>query len=283
MRRVALVTDSTAGLSAEAAAALGVTVVPASFAFDDERFLDGPGSDVYARMTASGKAPRTFGVAEAAFRAAFEAGLKDAESVLGILAPFDVNPSFTTACAAMLAIQFDEPEAAIKVSNAGVGGAGLGALMLSLAELANGGASTADLLAAVDELEPRCDSLYVPAEIDWLERAGRLALVEERVGTLDDRRPVVRVGTRLTGVGAEDSFESALEAAVAKVGARAGGSGLNGSVVHAGDADCAGRAAEALKRRWNVNRIEIAGMSPTHGSLLGPGTVGIGVCPVGGG
>src|SRR6187455_2738717 len=68
MRHVALVTDSTAGLSAETATLLGVAVVPASFAFAEQRFLDGDSSDVFARMESTGIAPRTFGVAESAFR-----------------------------------------------------------------------------------------------------------------------------------------------------------------------------------------------------------------------
>ena len=70
MPRVALVTDSTAGLPPAVAAELGIAVVPASFAFADERILDGAVSwdSVYERMAREGVAPRTFGVAEAGFR-----------------------------------------------------------------------------------------------------------------------------------------------------------------------------------------------------------------------
>jgi DegV family protein with EDD domain len=280
MRRVALVTDSTAGLSAAMAAELGVTAVPASFAFAEERFLDGSETDVYGRMRTTLSAPRTFGVAEAAFRTAFEAGLKRHDSVLAVLAPFDVNPSFTTACAAMLGIQFDHPGAAIKVSNAGVGGAGLGALILSLAQLANTGAEAATLLAAIDELEPQCDSLYVPAGIDWLDRSGRLSAIEERLGVMEDRTPVLRLGTRIIGVAALDNADAALEAAIERVGARAGRSKLNVSIVHAGDPESAARVTDRVSHKWPVVRADIAEMSPTHGSQLGPGAIGIGVCPV---
>ncbi len=278
---VALVTDSTAGLSTVLAESLGISVVPASFAFSEERFLegDGPASSVYERMASTGIAPRSFGAAEAGFRKSFEEGLRSCGSVLCLVTPFDVNPSFTTANAAMLAIQFDEPEARIKVANAGVGSAGLGALLISLAEYRNSGASIQDLLNELDELEPLCDSLFVPEHSDWLERSGRRAAIEERLGALDDGTVVVRLGTRVTGVTTAGQFEAGVASAVELAGKRAGDVPLNAVVLHANAPEAADRAAAAMRERWDVKRLEIGELPATHGAQLGPGTVGIGVCP----
>jgi DegV family protein with EDD domain len=281
MQQVALVTDSTAGLPPQLAEELGIITVPSSFAFAEERMLDGslPWDSVYERMAASGVAPRSFGVAEAAFRTAFEAGLERFGAVFCLVTPFDVNPSFTTACAAMLAIQFDQPEARIKVANAGVGSAGLGALMISLAEMAVAGASTDDLVTALDELEPQCDSLFVPESVDWLERAGRLPAIEERLGAVEDGVPILRIGTRITGVALSPGTREAERQAVETVGKRAGGAALNVLVLHAHADGRAKDLADAVQHRWPVARIEIAELPATHGSNLGPGAVGIGVCP----
>jgi DegV family protein with EDD domain len=283
MKRVALVTDSTAALPSAVAAELGIGVARASFAFADERMVDGavPWAEVYSRMGEESAAPRTFGVAEAAFRETFEAGLREAQSVFCLLAPFDVNPSFTTACAAMLAIQFDDPEARIKVANAGVGSAGLGALMLSLAAMATAGANADRLVAAVDVLEPLADCLAVAPQPEWLERAGKLHLVEERLGALDGATPIVRLGTRLTAVAAKDSPDEALAETVALVGKRAAGKRLNAVVLHAGAPEVAERAEAALRARYDLERIEVSELPVTHGAQLGPGAVAIGVCPVG--
>jgi|GEM_PF-1606382 len=281
MQRVALVTDSTAGLPPAIAAELGVRVVPASFAFADERVVDGslPWGEVYRRMEREGTAPRTFGVAESGFREAFSAGLAELGAVFCVLAPFDVNPSFTTACAAMLAIQFDQPEARIKVANAGVGSAGLGALVMSLAGLAQRGATTAELVAAVDELEPRSDSLFAVAEPRWLERAGKLQMVEERLGELDGGNPVVRLGTRVTGVVLAEDFDEAVEVAVLRAGLRAGDAALNVEVLHANAPGRAQAVASMARERYRVARLEVGELPATHGAQLGPGAVGIGVCP----
>ena len=282
MPRVALVTDSTAGLPPAVAAELGIAVVPASFAFADERILDGAVSwdSVYERMAREGVAPRTFGVAEAGFREAFERGLKGAEAVFCLLAPFDVNPSFTTACAAMLAIQFDAPDAKIKVSNAGVGSAGLGALMVSLASLVAAGAGVEQFVEAVDELEPRSDSLFAVQDAEWLAKSGRLPLVEERLGALDGGVPIVRLGTRITGVVVAEDFEEAVDVMVLRAGKRAGDARLNVQVLHANAVDEADAVAQKMRDRYPVARLEIGELPATHGAQLGPGTVGVGVCPV---
>jgi DegV family protein with EDD domain len=281
MDRVVLVTDSTAGLAPDAARDLGIAVVPASFAFSDARRLDSEGSGVYERMTREGVAPRTFGVTEAAFRDAFTGGLQSAESVLCLVAPFDVNPSFTTACAAMLAIQFEEPDARIKVANAGVGSAGLGALLTALAGAARRGGGMDELLALVEELEPRCESLHVPDGTKWLERAGRLQLIEERVGAIDDGTVIVRIGTRITGVKLAEDQDTALLQALDLASARTGAGPVNVCLAHAGAPTRAERFAKAARQSLEIENLSITGMSPTHGAILGPGTVGIGVCPAG--
>src|SRR4249920_1042280 len=111
MRQVALVIDSTAGLSAELAQELNITVVSASHAFADERALDceTDWDAFYQRMARHEEAPRTFGVPEASWRQAFELALEAAGSVVALVTPFDVSPSFTTAVAAMLALQDERP------------------------------------------------------------------------------------------------------------------------------------------------------------------------------
>ncbi len=281
-KSVALVTDSVSNLPPELAAELGVTVVAASYAFDDERHLDGGAAsdEIYGRMERERAAPRSFGPTEAAWSDAFTAGLQCADAVLCLVTPFDVASSFTTASAAMLAIQFDHPEARIKIMNPGVGNAGLASLLVTLAKGVTVGWDTEQMLTVIEELEPHCDSLFVPAELGWLERSGRLALVEERIGDLEDGLPVLRVGTRVTGVSKAGSFTRALDEAVKAVGKRAGaGTALNATILHADSPQQAAIVADKIKRAREVRHLVVAPLTATIGSQLGPGTIGIGVAP----
>jgi len=282
MQPLALITDSTAGLSPHEAQQRGIRVAAASYALANERRIDGsePWDAFYARMSESTEVPRTFGVTERAFIEAFEAGLEAAEGILCLVTPYDVNPSFTTAAAAGLSVQYDRPDAQIKVLNPGVGAAGLGALLLSLASGLSGGCSSDTLLAALEALEPQCDSLFVPADVRWIEQAGRLEMIEDRIGRIEDGGAVVRVGTRITGVERTTDRDEALGRAVELVGRRPGNVAMNVVLVHAAAEGDANRMAAAMRARWNVAELVIGELTATHGSQLGPGAIGIGVCPL---
>jgi DegV family protein with EDD domain len=279
MPALALITDSTADVPAELAAEAGITLVPARAAFEEHAFNDGDitPADVYRRMRAEERAPRPFGVPETAWRAAFDAALKEARAILCLVMPFDVSPSFTTASAAMLSM--DDPP--IKILNPGVASAGLCSFVLSLSTGASTGWDLPRALVAVDEIEPLCDTVFIPGDPVWLERAGRMQLIEDRIGEVADGIPVVRVGTRITGVAVGDTHSAALRMAVDTAGQRAGdGTPLIVTIDHADDVELAERVAAMMQSRWKVERLIITELSTTIGAQVGPGAVGIGVAPV---
>lgn len=280
MQRTAIVTDTTCDLPAELLAELGVIAVPARYAFPLEALSDGelPPRMFYERMANEPEPPRPFGAPEAAFRAGFDAALRKAERVLCLVAPFDVAPTFTTASAAALSL--DDP-LRVKVVNPGVASAGLGALVMALAGATQEGWELERLLEAVEELEPQCDTLFVPLETRWLARAGRLALIEEKVGNVGDAFPIVRVSGRITGLALEPAHEKAIDRAVAAVGKRIEpGTRMEAVVTHANAPGLAEEAAARMEKHWPVARLVIGELSATVGSQVGPGAAGIGVAPL---
>ena len=106
--------------------------------------------------------------------------------------------------------------------------------------------------------------------------------VEQDVVLTRDGVPVVRVGTRITGVALAASQEEGLREAVRRAGARAPeGKPVIVTVDHAAAPGLAEVAAGLAATTWDVERTVITELSPTIGSQLGPGSVGIGVCPAG--
>lgn len=284
MATVRLVTDSTTCLGAEAAGELGIAVAAGSFATGDERTTDSEAAwrRVYEEMRAGGQLPRWFAPAETVYVDLFRPAAAAGEAVLCLVTPFDVSPSYTTASAAMLTVQDDHPAARIKIANPGIGHAGLGALLLALASGGHGdGLET--LLDRLEGLEPRCDALVVPEDATWLERSGRLALVEEKLGPLDGDVPVLRIGTRVSGVTRAETHEGALELAVAQVARRASGAPLYAVVAHAAAPGLAEEAADRVRTAYRVERLVVTELSVAIGSVVGPGAVAIGVAPAEGG
>ncbi len=275
----ALITDSTADLPPALADSLGVRVVPVRFAFDEESFLDGElsSAEFFGRLGSAPHPPRTFGVSEAAFRAAFEETLAQAETILCLVTPFDVSPTFTTASAAMLSMDHVD----IKILNPGVASAGLCSLLAALAPLAGAGRRRDEVIAALDTIEPQCDTIFVPAQSRWLEQAGRLPLIQDRLGEIGDGTPVVRVGTRITGVALEPSHEAAIARAIQVAGTRADpGQRLIATITHANASELASDVGARLRQRWPIDQFITTELSSTLGAQLGPGAIGIGVAPV---
>jgi len=281
--RVQLVTDSATCLGDEAAAELGIAVARGSFAFEDERAVDDERAwrQAYVRVRGGAPLPRTFGPPETAYLDVFRPAASAGNAVLCLVTPFDVSPSFTTASAAMLTVQDDLPSARIKISNPGVGHAGLGALLVTLAGQAGAGADLDALLGLAEALEPLADALVVPESTRWLAESGRLALVEERLGDLDEDIPVLRVGTRVTGIARGGCHEEALAEAVRRVGQRSGGVPLHAVVAHAAAPGIAEEAADRLRREHRVVRLIVTELSMAIGAVVGPGAVAIGVAPAG--
>jgi DegV family protein with EDD domain len=274
MTPTTLVTDSTADLPEGS----GIFVVPAHVAFADGNYSDAEmtPAEFYRRLRASDETPYLSCPNEDEYRAAFEKALADSGSVLCLVTPFDMIPSFTAANAAALTLR----PATIKIVNPGVPSAGLGALLLSLQEGVKAGWELPRLIDAVDELAPASDAMFVPAGLEWLDRNGRLQLIEERLGELDDDPIVVRAGTRLTGVAVAASRDEIHDRLLTEVGRRAGaGRPMVVCVDHAQNPADAALVAHLARERWNVVRLETAELSPTFGAQLGPGAVGIGVAP----
>ncbi len=284
MASVRLVTDTTTCLGAETAQELGIGVARGSFAVGDERVADDSVAwrRAYERMRSDGWQPRWFAPPEAAFVELFRPAAMGGEETLCLVTPFDVSASFTTASAAMLTVQDEQPGARIKIANPGIGHAGLGALLIALAAGGTDG-PLGPLLEKLEALEPRCDALVVPEDGRWLEQSGRLAMVEEKLGPLDGDVPVLRIGTRVTGIARAATHEAALDLAVAQVGRRAGGALLYAVVAHAGAPGLAEEAADRLRAIYGVERLVVTELAIAIGAVVGPGAVAIGVAPAEGG
>ncbi|WP_322796404.1 DegV family protein [Tepidiforma sp.] len=281
MNRTVLLTDTATCLGREAALELGVGLVAGSFSIRDERQGDDERAwrAAYERLRSGCELPRTFAPPERAFVEAMTGPARAGQPVLCLVTPFDVSPSFTTASAAVLSVQDELPESRIKVVNPGIGHAGLGALLASLAGMAAAGASLDALLDAVEELGPACEAVVIPADTRWLEASGRLALVEERLGTLDEDIPLLRIGTRVTGLGRASSHEVALEAALGRLAGCAADGPVNAVVGHAAAPGLAEEAADRLRRKCAVDHLVVAELPMTIGAIVGPGALAIGAAP----
>lgn len=193
-RRVAIVTDSTADLPPEIAAARGITVVPLFVSFGDEQFRAGVDLSTAAfweRMlapdapfpTTAASAPGTF---RDAFQAAFDSGV---EAVVCINISTKLSASFKSAelGAQML------PGRAVSVVDLRTASLAEGLLVLHAADLADEGRSAAEIAAAVRARLVDIDLYLALDTIEYLRKGGRLSAGRAAIATILSMKPIITV------------------------------------------------------------------------------------------
>jgi DegV family protein with EDD domain len=194
MRQVAVVTDSTADLAPDVAAAAGLRVVPLHVRFGDQEFRDGidispaqfwerllqPGSPFPSTAAPS---PGTFGEV---FSSCFAEG---AEAIVCPTIGSKLSGTFGSATLAARAM----PDREIHVIDTGTTSMGTGIAALMAAELADRGMPAAAIAAAVQARLAGID-LYVAIDtLEYLKRNGRLSPARAAIGTILSIKPIITV------------------------------------------------------------------------------------------
>jgi len=203
MARIRVVTDSACDLSAEVAAAHGVTIVPLSIRFGDEEFVDGKDlttEEFWARCKASAVLPETAAPSPGAFQEAFLAAADDGcDGVLSLSISGGVSATFQAASTAAKAVA-DRIE--VRAVDSRSMTMSLGLMVLDVADLAAGGADLDALQARAEDLVPRTTLYGAVENLEHLEKGGRIGGARALLGSLLSIKPVV---TLVDGEVAEES------------------------------------------------------------------------------
>jgi DegV family protein with EDD domain len=194
MSRVAVVTDSTADLPPETAAAHGIRVVPLVVRFGTQEYLTGVDmsiEDFWARMLAPGTPiPSTAAPSPGDFVTAFEAEF--AAGADAVVCPVVGSTISGTIKSATLAAR-DLPEREIHVIDTGSTSMATGLPAILAAEAAATGATGAEVAEAVTRRLPDID-LYVAVDsLDYLRKNGRLSAAATMIGTVLSIKPIITV------------------------------------------------------------------------------------------
>ena len=194
MARTAIVTDSTADLGTELAAAAGIRVVPLFVRFGTDEFQAGVDLTIeafWARMLAPGAPiPSTAAPSPGIFMAAFEASF--AEGADAIVCPLIGSKLSATFQSATLAAQ-GLPDREIHIIDTGSTSMSTGIPALLAAEMAATGVPAAEIAGAIRDRLPDLD-LYVAVDtLEYLKKGGRLSAAQAAIGTMLSFKPIITV------------------------------------------------------------------------------------------
>ena len=192
---VHIVTDSASDLPKDVTAERGITVVPLTVRFGDDReIVDGSitPDDFWARCSSSAVLPQTSvpsaGDFEEAFRKAAAGG---ADGVVCVTLASGLSATFTSASAAAESVKDDIP---VRVVDSRTASLGEGLITLAAAEAAESGAGLEQVEAAAETAANRTKVYAALDTLEFLKKGGRIGGAQAFLGSLLSIKPIIEVG-----------------------------------------------------------------------------------------
>ncbi len=276
MKKVAIVTDSTAYLPQEYVDSLPIRVIPLTLNWDGNTYRDGidiKPNEFYTRLSKSNTLPTTSQATVKDFSDVFEQLIKEDYAILTM--PISSGISGTVNSAFQAKEMF--PKAEIEVIDTKLVSMALGFQVLAAARAAKEGASLEEVKKIAIEAYSHIGVYFVVDTLKYLHAGGRIGSAKRWFGTALKIKPVLEIRDgKIEAVKSVFTFSKALDAMIELIDNDVQGkSPIRISVFHA----LADEAAQVLLERTvkHFNAVEgiMSFVSPVVGSHVGPGTISI--------
>lgn len=277
MNKVAIVTDSTAGIPDSIAREYNITVVPLSVLWDDKSYLDGidiTPEEFYERLVKSDTLPTTSQPSAGMFAEAFKKLIDQGYDILTIVISSKLSGTYQSA---ILAAE-DFPKNRITVVDSLQASMPLTLVVLTVAQAAQRGATLLECTNLAKDLCQRVRTLFIVDTLEFLYKGGRIGGAARLIGSALKMKPVLQLKDGLI-----DSYENVrtFKKATERVFEIAESEiGKQGTIEYLGivTANVPQRGEEFLTlahQRFNVRNEFVGMISPVIGTYVGPGTVGL--------
>ena len=268
---VMVVTDSSARLAADAAAELGIRVVPLHVLVDGRDLRDGVDEipvDLYQRKAS------TAGASPSELTAVYRAALADSDGDGVVAVHISTALSSTIGAAEHAARDFD---GAVRVVDSKSAAMGTGLVALAAARAARRGADLDTVVAQAESTVPRVHAYLVVQRLENLRRSGRIGTAASWLGTALALKPLLRIHDGKLELAARVRTTSKatmamVEGVLAVVGEHRAGLAVHHVNNPEGAAQVAATLASALP---GCRPALVTDLGPVLGVHLGPGAVGV--------
>lgn len=267
---IAIVTDSTAYLSAAEAQALGVTIAPMTYTVDGRQFNEiyAGQNGKYEELLGQARDLRTSQTTMTVFMSAFEELLAKGYDILCITISSRLSGTYSSASIAARNLGPTRIRVVDSLSTAG----GLASMVRTGAKMAAQGMEMDDIMDALRRVRLKTGVVFSVSDMGPLRRSGRLGVVRQSVGTILNIKPVlglvegsvVSLGTARGRVDMMRSVARHIPASAARL-----------TVHHIADEKTAGLLTAELEKAFPGAEITRRPLGPVLGIHLGLGTVGV--------
>jgi DegV family protein with EDD domain len=194
---IRIVTDSTADLTVEEAAALGVTIVPLTVFFGEEEFKDSIEIDsatFYRRLQKAKDLPRTSQPSPAAFQEAYTNLIKEgADGIISVHLSSKLSGTYQSACTARDTMPEDVRKVPIEVIDSLSISGGLALTIRKAVEEVKQGLSLEDVKNHMVERFARTRIFAVLDTLEYVKRGGRIGAARAFLGNMLSVKPIIAI------------------------------------------------------------------------------------------
>jgi len=276
MKKVAIITDSSAYLPQEIVDELDLHIVPLTLHWDGETFRDGEdirAEEFYKRLGESDTIPTTSQVTVNEFNRLFEVLLNEGHPVLALLISSGI--SGTVESARQAAENF--PDAPLAVMDSQLVSMALGFMVITVARAAQDGASLAECQRLADEAYGKIGVYFTVDTLKYLNKGGRINTAKRLLGAALNIKPIMEIREgKIELVESVISRKKAIQRMLDLVDRDiAGREPVRICTFHAkAEEDNQALMADAVER-FNPVETVITYVSPVIGTHTGPGTLSI--------
>lgn len=280
MRKIAIVTDSSAYLPKEYVKKNNIHVIPLRIHWDEETLLDGidiSPSQFYERLEKSTTIPSTSQPSAGDFIELFERLSQDHDAVI---APLISSGISGTVDSANLAIKTFNKIPVVVIDSLTTS-AGLGMIVKAAVQAVAEGKNIEQIKHLSHEIIKTAKTFFVVDTLKYLHKGGRIGGASRFLGSALDIKPILFFDDQ----GKIDALEkvrtkrNAVERLLKLAEEHSKGENVIVSLMHANSLDDVIQLKEKVTKRIQCNEIDIYELSPVIGTHVGPGTLGITLYP----
>lgn len=278
MRKVAIVTDSTAYIPKDLVGQYPVTVVPQVLIWGEKTYEDGidiQPDEFYQKLATAKVMPTTSQASVANMRKAFDGLLQQGYDVLGMFISSKLSGTLQSATEGRALLEKDQEH--VEIIDSQTTAMAMGFQVLTVARAASQGASLAECKALAEKSRAHTGVYFVVDTLEFLHRGGRIGGAQRLLGTALNLKPLLTVqGGKVEAVERIRTKAKAVERLIEIIGEQtAGKSPVRVATLHANAETEAREILDRVTKLTNASDSVFTSVSPVVGTHTGPGTVGI--------
>jgi DegV family protein with EDD domain len=273
---IAIVTDSSAYIPAEALVDLDITVIPVWLIWDGENYRDGidiTPDTFYPRLQTSKTIPTSSQPSMLEFKNLFEQLSNSTDAIVAVLVSSKISGTVASAQAAAAELS----DLSIHVVDSMTGSMCLGFTVLAAARAAANGKPLEEVISAAEKMKQSTQLIFVVDTLEFLHRSGRISGGRRLLGTALQIKPILHFEDGvITPLSQARTKRKALEKIIELAESRLGGRQMTEAAIVEIDCleDCK-KLENKVKDYFKPAKIFRTAVSPVVGTIVGPGAIGL--------